>query len=219
MVAPNDDPRSLQRRLRRLEALFFALLIASGDDGDDEELWFELRHLFRHQRDRAPFDYPEFDFFIDRLVQRRRQAQPESLLREVERLKGEVQTLTAKLDSLQVEAHSLFAIQALGLDVDQIQSTRFVPIRAYIDETPTGAIDGISTAINEVLAAYGFAIADEFPEITGSWFKKWFAKTKDVISQPEVIERLEKIERAVELKAIDKPQADVDDKQAGAIEF
>jgi len=60
-------------------------------------------------------------------------------------------------------------------------------------------------------------VADEFPEIRGSWFKKWFARSKEVLSQPEVIERLEKIERAVELKAIDKPQADVDDKQAGAI--
>jgi len=38
-----------------------------------------------------------------------------------------------------------------------------------------------------------------------------------VLSQPEVIERLQKIERAIELKAIDKPQADVDEKQASAI--
>ena len=217
MVTPNQDPESLLRRLRRLEALFVGLLVTSDDIGDDEEFLFELRHLFRRQRDRDPFDYPEFDFFINRLVERRRIAQPESFRYQVEQLKDEVRTLQKKLESLQIESHSLFAIQTLGLDTNQVQLLRHVPIRAYIDETPAGAIDSISAAVNEVLIAYGFTVADEFPEIKGSWFKKWFAVTKDALSQPEVIERLEKIERAVELKAIDKPQADVDSKQASAI--
>jgi hypothetical protein len=121
------------------------------------------------------------------------------------------------MDSVQVEIHSLLAIQALGLPTERVQSIRFVPVRAYIDQTPDGAIAAISAALSEVLSAYGFNVADEFPEIKGSWFKKWFAKSKEALSQPEVLERLEKIERAIEIKAIDRPQADVDEKQAGAI--
>lgn len=214
MVAPND---SVTKRLRRLELLFFTLLVSLGEDGYDEDLWFELRHLFRRGPERDFFDYPEFQFFLERLQDRRRQAQPESLLRQVEQLRREINALESKTDSLQVDTHSLLAIQALGLPENRVQSTRYVPVRAYIDQTPEGAINALSAAIGDVLAAYGFTVADEFPEIRGSWFKKWFAKSKDVLSQPEVIELLEKIERAVELKAIDKPQADVDDKQAGAI--
>jgi len=218
MVAP-QEPTSLAQRLRRLELLFFSLVVSLGEDGLDDDLWFELRHLFRRSpnRNREFFDYPEFEFLFERLRERRQRNQPESLLHQIEQLRNEISELKAKTEVVQVETHSLLAIQALGLPTEKVQSIRFVPIRAYIDKTPEGAIDSISNAISEVLEAYGFAVADEFPEIKGSWFKKWFAKSKDALSQPEVLERLEKIERAVELKAIDKPQADVDDKQASAI--
>lgn len=216
MVAP-QDPRSLAQRVRRLELLFFTLLVSLGDDGYDDELWFESGHLFRRYRERDFFDHPEFDFFLERLQDRRRRQQPESLVRQIEDLRREVASLKGKTDDLQIDTHSFLAIQALGLPTERVQSVRFVPVRAYIDETPEGAIDSISTALEQVLVAYGFAVADEFPEIKGSWFKKWFAKSKEALSQPEVIERLEKIERAVEIKAIDRPQADVDEKQAGAI--
>lgn len=217
MVAP-QEPQSLAQRIRRLELLLFSLLFSMGDEGDDEELWFELRHLFfRRERDRDFLDEHRFEFFMDRVFERRRRSQPESLLRQVEQLQSEVRSLKVKTDTVQIETHSLLAIQALGLPTEQVQSTRFIPVRAYIDETPDGAINAISAAIADVLATYGFTVADEFPAIKGSWFKKWFAKSKEALSQPEVIARLEKIERAVELKAIDKPQADVDEKQASAI--
>jgi hypothetical protein len=216
MVAP-QDPSSLAQRVRRLEFLLFSLLLSMGENGDDEELWFDFRHFFQRRSDRDFFDDPAFAFFLDRLLDRRQRSQPESLLRQIETLQGEVQALKAKTDIVQIETHSLLAIQTLGLSVERVQSIRFVPIRAYIDQTPDGAIDDISAAITAVLSAYGFTVADEFPEIKGSWFKKWFAKSKEALTQPGVIERLEKIERAFELKVIDKPQADVDERQASAI--
>jgi hypothetical protein len=216
MVAPND-PRSLAQRVRRLEFLLFSLLISLGEDSNDEDLWFEFRHFFRRTRDRDFFDDPNFEFFLDRLFDRRRRSQPESILSQVEQLQSDVRTLQAKTNAVQVETHSLLAIQALGLPHERVKSTRIVPVRAYIDQTPDGAITAISSAITEVLTAFGFDVADEFPEIRGSWFKKWYSKSKEILSQPQVIERLEKIERAVELKALGKPQAEIDDKQAGAI--
>lgn len=216
MVAPND-PRSLAQRVRRLELLLFSLLLSLGEDGNDEDLWFEFRHFFRRTRDRDVFEDPNFEFLLDRLFDRRRRSQPESILQQLEKLQGEVRSLQLKTNVVQVETHSLLAIQALGLPHERVKLTRIVPVRAYIDQTPEGAIGAISSAITEVLTAFGFDVADEFPEIKGSWFKKWFSKSKEVLSQPQVIERLEKIERAVELKALGKPQAEIDDKQAGAI--
>ena len=216
MVAP-QDPRSLAQKVRRLEFLLISLLLSMGDEGDDEEMWFEFRHFFRRGKALDFDDEPRFEFLMDRIFERRRRSQPESLLRQVANLQNEIRILKANTDTVRVETHSLLAIQALGLPTERVRSTRFVPVRAYIDQTPEGAIDTISAAIADVLSAYGFTVADEFPEIKGSWFKKWFARSKEVLSQPEVIERLQKIERAVELKAIDMPQAGVDEKQASAI--
>lgn len=194
-----------------------SLIMSMGGDGADEDLWFEFRHFFRRDRDKDFLDEPRLEFLFERMFDRQRRSQPESILRQVERLQSELRTLKDRTERVQVETHSLLAIQALGLPTERVQSIRFVPVRAYIDETPEGAISAISAALSDVLNAYGFSVADEFPEIKGSWFKKWFAKSKEVLSQPEVLERLEKIERAVEIKAIDRPQADVDQKQAGAI--
>jgi len=39
-------------------------------------------------------------------------------------------------------------------------------------------------------------------------FWSWFAWSKEAITAPEVVERLEKIESAVELRYLDKPQAE-----------
>jgi hypothetical protein len=140
-----------------------------------------------------------------------------SILRQLEDMRKDVNNIQSKTKSIEIDTHTLLAIQALGLPSDEVQLTRYVPIRAYIDETPLGAIGAVSSAVVDVLKAFGFTVADEFPEIRGSWFKKWFAKTQDVVSQPEVRDRLEKIERAVELKGIGRPQAEVDDIQASAI--
>ncbi len=242
MVAP-QDPRSLAKRLRRLELLFFSLLASQDGEEYDENMWFDLMHLLRRGNDRDFFEDPEFQFFLERMFKRRSREEPRSLQREIVQLRSEFSTmkttasteqietqflqikqlqteinaLKSKADMVQVETHSLLAIQALGLPTNRVRSTRYIPVRAYIDDTPEGAINAISEAISDVLKAFGFTVADEFPEIKGSWFKKWFAKSKDVLSQPEVMERLEKIERAVVLKAIDRPQADVDEKQASAI--
>ena len=106
MAAP-QDPRSLAQRVRRLEFLLFSLLLSMGDEGDDEEFWFEFRHLFRRGRAGDFLDEPRFEFFMDRIFERRRRSQPESLLRQVDQLQGEVRSLKAKTDTAQIETHSL----------------------------------------------------------------------------------------------------------------
>ena len=241
-MAEPEYPKDFTERLRRLEQLVLALLLAESEAPDKD------RGLYRSGWEHAQLSYgdylsPDFEF-TQRLIGSRRRIQYEldNLREEIKSLKrleseiseiktmlrdfkiqlrkeigNELSGIRKKFEALQIETHSLLAIQALGLPVDHVQSIRFVPVRAYIDTTPPGAIDAISTALQELLVAFGFLWADEFPAVRGSWFKKWFAKSKEVLSQPEVLERLKKLERAVEIKAIDSPQADVDDRQASAI--
>jgi hypothetical protein len=107
-------------------------------------------------------------------------------------------------------------LQSLGLDLTHVRIRRYVPLRVYLSDANDNLVESVSTAINEVAGGFGFEISDEFPETLGSWFKNWFVKTKEVASQPEVAERLQKIERALQLKGLDLPQAEVDQKQANA---
>ncbi len=211
---PNYE--SLTRRVKQLELLCITLLLSNEDD-DNDEIIYELQRFFRRSSKRD-IDFREIEFLLSRGRNRNIGAKFEStLFNQVNHLEIEIESLKNKTELLQAETHSMLALQAMGIPDDQVKSQRFVPVRAYIDETPDGAITAISNAIKEVLSAYGFEVADEFPEIKGSWFKKWFVKSKDTLSRPEVTERLDKVERAIDLQVLNRPQADIDEKQSAAI--
>lgn len=114
------------------------------------------------------------------------------------------------------ELHAYLAAQLLGLDLNDMPLHRFLPIRVYLTKADKQQISQVSKAMNNFAKAFGFEISDDFPAETGSWWKRWFVKTREVISQPELTNRLEKIERALELKGLHKPQSDVDKNEAEA---
>jgi len=132
-------------------------------------------------------------------------------------LSHKIESLEKTSFALSVDTHRWLAFQSLGIDASEVRLTRFLPLRVFLSDTSGGAIDDISSAIGKLLEAFDFEISDDFPAVHGSWFKKWFAKTTEVMTQPEVLERLEKIERAVELKGLGQPQAEIDKKQAEAV--
>ncbi|MFK5889704.1 MAG: hypothetical protein QM486_03105 [Flavobacteriaceae bacterium] len=61
-----------------------------------------------------------------------------------------------------------------------------------------------------VLEEYDFILSKEHPAEKGSWIKNFFVKSKKALTSKEVVYRLEKIERGIELKHIDKVQSEVD---------
>jgi hypothetical protein len=68
--------------------------------------------------------------------------------------------------------------------------------------------------IERLLDWLGFEIVDATPPVLRSWFKKASARAKEILTRKEVQERLVKIERAMELVALDTHQANVDKAQA-----
>lgn len=102
------------------------------------------------------------------------------------------------------------------IDTSAVRLPRFIPLRAYLSESPAH-VEDVSRAITSLVEAFGFEIADDFPAIHGSWFKSWFAKLGETATQPEVAARLVKVERALELKGLEAPQAEIDAKQAEAV--
>jgi hypothetical protein len=93
----------------------------------------------------------------------------------------------------------------------------FLPVRVYLSEASRDDIRNVTKAVSQIADAFGFTVSDEFPEKTGSWWKKWFVKTKDAATQPEVSQRLEELERALQLRGLGKPQAEIDKTQAEAV--
>lgn len=118
---------------------------------------------------------------------------------------------------LKQDVHGFLVLQSMGLDLSEVPLPRFMPIRVYLSEADPKRILSVSNAVRHLLDTFGFVISDDFPEESGSWWKKWFAKTRDAATQPEVIERLKKIERAVELQGLIKPQSEINKNEAEAV--
>jgi hypothetical protein len=55
-----------------------------------------------------------------------------------------------------------------------------------------------------------------FTSERGSWFSRWWTRSKDALTSDEILDRLQKAERAIELAALGRVQAEVDQKQAAA---
>lgn len=241
MAAPFWSPE-WPRRVEELEQLVHALAAYLQAGADDDELQSMVRRYFsRYPSERSSLSQDELTSRFLRLGydrQREFRYGLEKLLiesdrtrDEIERTRHEFRVMQERLllavsevedrsrqsAELQIEAHTLMALVSLGLNQDETRFRRIVPLRAYLDIDDRGLMSETAAAITEVIDMLGFGLADDFPAVYGSWYKRWFAKSRDALSRPEVVERLEKLERAIELKYVENPQSDVDGKQAGAI--
>jgi len=114
------------------------------------------------------------------------------------------------------EFRTNLALASLGVDADSVPVQRYVPLRLYLSAGDDAKLDSIQKAVMNVARKFGLEVADDFPAETGSWWKRWTTKTKDVLTHPELVDRLKKLERAVELKGIHHPQSEITRNEAEA---
>lgn len=145
----------------------------------------------------------------------------ERLIEMDSNLKGSIVSANSRIttlfnlhDSLQIELHTYLIGQSFGIDIDEYPMHRYIPIKIYLSESDPEAVEKISKAIEKLTETISFSITDDFPAEYGSWWKRWIAKSQEVVTRKEVIERFEKIERAIELKGIHEPQSIVDKNEA-----
>jgi hypothetical protein len=230
----NDTSEQIEKRIGRIELMLAALIFIVGDRGTAPE----TRQLIREtlgsfgQRVRTESGN-DFERLFERLesihipikrVEEKLQILAHDLQTNERQLHSSfreainlIDTLEQKQKALSASTHEWLAIQSFSFDAPNICLPRFIPLRVYLSQTSDDTITYINRAIGSILDAFGFEFADEFPAIRGSWYKKWFAKTAEVTTQPEVTKRLEKLERALELKGLGYPQAEIDAKQAAAV--
>lgn len=137
--------------------------------------------------------------------------------RQLGRLAQSSEYVHGTLAELKSDVRPLLQSFSLGIPVDQAPLNRYVPVRVYLKEGSGDSVEGISWAVDRVLENISFVVTDDIPEEKGSWWKKWTAKSKAVLTHPEVQERLAKVEQAIELQILHTPIAKIDRDLAGAV--
>lgn len=98
---------------------------------------------------------------------------------------------------------------SLGAAFGTTRTYRTAPIRIYTrQELPEKTQDTLHAALIDILSDCGFDIDLDLPAEKSSFWKRFWVRTKNVATHKEVEERFYKLERALETKHLDKPQAE-----------
>ncbi len=191
-----------EQRLERVEGLLRAFLLSDPFyfDHPRHEKW--IRELFRGE---GPWPKGIEMELVEDFMYRRRH------------IRGELHQMERRLGRLSEELHRVLLPSSLGIDGALFPTPRFIAISIYTSAEDYNTISDIESALRRFFSELGFDFADDFPAIRGSWWKRWFAKTKEALTQDEVAQRLAKAERAIELAQLQQRQAEVDKNQAGGM--
>ncbi|WP_372659928.1 hypothetical protein [Amycolatopsis kentuckyensis] len=92
-----------------------------------------------------------------------------------------------------------------------------ISVDAYLDTDDQDTIDNVLRHLDDVVLALGYGKPEGITVEHGSIFRRSFSKAKETLTSAEMKERLEKVERAVEVQGLLLPQAEVDFKISQAI--
>lgn len=139
------------------------------------------------------------------------------------KLEREVQAKSEQLELLQRTGRlfdrssgEILWMAQQGFDLKETKTSRLIPIRIYIsDPVPKQEeLNNLTRSLIKLLESVGLDQAIEFEPESGSWWKRFFAKSKEALTSKQVTDRTKKAERAVELQYLDKPQAEANKAQA-----
>ncbi|MER9414775.1 hypothetical protein NKI95_02120 [Mesorhizobium sp. M0306] len=129
---------------------------------------------------------------------------------------SEIKTLSESSSQTGRDMRLWFSVQSLGLDTSLLSLPRYFPIRIFLEESPSPAVQGLRDEITKLLDAFGAEVADEFPPVIGSFFQTFTGRFKNALRSKEAKERYAKIEKALELQVLGKIQADINLKASEA---
>ncbi|BDI28016.1 hypothetical protein CCAX7_000670 [Capsulimonas corticalis] len=137
------------------------------------------------------------------------------------RLSSGISETRGRLHILQTEIHAYLAATSTGIDPNLLRVSRFLKVTIYLPDglrgVPYAEETKIAKAVRDLMESIGFYVSDDFDPKIRSWYKKFFAKSKESLTHPEVVSRLKKIEYGLEKYALQERQANIDEKQANAV--
>jgi hypothetical protein len=75
----------------------------------------------------------------------------------------------------------------------------------------------VQDALNDLLTAFDFEVVDSLPPLRGSWYRDFIVLSRRALTSRELGERLQKVERGIELQLLHKQQAEIDSMQGDAV--
>jgi hypothetical protein len=107
---------------------------------------------------------------------------------------------------------------------DDLASAKFrrpLEVSLYTSIDESAETQALQEAVTQLMAAIGFDLVYEAPALAGSWIKNLWFRAKEEVSRPEVKEHVAKVagqfERALEIRHLDAPQANVDVERSKAL--
>lgn len=223
-MAENQQSENTVSRLNRLEFMLWFLL------NERELTGTSTRELFT-EFIRQNQDGPLSAEFLRYISQRSDEDRSENFQRGISKPRGSVEhtvgmfksvdahlllldqqnaELRHKLRTLEGDVSPWLAMMSLGVETSQIPLTRYLPVRIYAAGADYFDLLQAKKSLPLLLEVIGCTLAHELPDQSGSIFSKAWAKTNQAATEPEIAKRLEKMERALQLQGLDKPQAEVD---------
>lgn len=136
--------------------------------------------------------------------------------RDLESVEEAKRTITRAIQAVERAPSSFQGLVQFAEQARKSKKKLDIPITAFIADDDPKKAEQVSKALSLFKQALNLVVSEDSPAESGSWFKRWVARTGEALSEPEVAERFRKAERAIEMQALYKLQAEVDQKQAQA---
>jgi len=205
-----EDVQQELRRLRDEVDLSTSILKAMIQHGISTELGaIDLESVFQELRAHSP---AERQTAADRMLIAIHGYTAHDLWVRISDLRREFREFTTEF----------WVAAAAGLlaSVPAARIRRYLPFSLYLEQEVLLDYDQglrFESIISRISDALGFRRLITLEAHQGSWFSRWIARSRDFLSQPEVEERLGRLERAAELEILHKRQAQVDQVLAAAV--
>jgi len=95
--------------------------------------------------------------------------------------------------------------------VETIPDDAQIPVRIYLANPRDDEVERVESSVHALCEQLGLELVIEHPPEIGSWIRRLLFRTKQAATSDLVLDKLQKLERAVELQYLDKPQSTVDE--------
>jgi hypothetical protein len=95
--------------------------------------------------------------------------------------------------------------------VSMVRTGAWAPVSVYADPDDG---TGLKDAVTALLREFGLATVVEEPPVHGSWFQRFWARSREIAESESVRERLAKAEEAIQLEHLGKRRAEIDKAKA-----
>jgi|GEM_PF-4462725 len=168
-----------------------------------EEMREEMRHFERHMSS----SIDKQSSFVTRRLET-----------VSENFNGGLARLESELQKAKNDVHELTWLLSIGSDIASVRLQRNVPVRIYFSD-PVPDVEKrevVVKALESLAKDVGLIRSYELPDESGSWWKRFWLKTEEFLTQDEVQLKIGKVQKAAEVRYLDKPQAEANHLQAQA---